>query len=65
MAKDLKLYDLALELANRTPCDPKALTRAARGYLDMEPAFELGSAMAVLRWLSEGLELRGDKCRSG
>jgi len=53
-AKDLKLYDLALELANRTPCDPKTLTRAARDYLDTEPAFALGAAMAALRWLSEG-----------
>jgi hypothetical protein len=53
-AKELKLYDLALELANRSPCDPKTLTRAARDYLDPEPAFALGSAMAALRWLSEG-----------
>lgn len=53
-AKDLKLYDLALELANRTPCDPKTLTRALRDYLDTEPAFALRSAMAALRWLSEG-----------
>jgi hypothetical protein len=53
-AKDLKLYELALELANLTPCDPKTLTRAARDYLDTEPAFALGSAMAALRWLSEG-----------
>jgi hypothetical protein len=53
-AKELKRYDLALELANRTPCDPKTLTRAARDYLDMEPAFALGSAMAALHWLSEG-----------
>jgi len=53
-AKDLMLYDLALDLANRTPCDPKTLTRAARDYLDTEPAFALGSAMAALRWLSEG-----------
>ncbi len=53
-AKDLKLYDLALELANQTHCDPKALTRAARDFLDSEPVFALGSAMAALRWLSEG-----------
>jgi len=52
--KELKLYDLALELANRTHCDPKTLTRAARDYLDMEPAFALGCAMAALRWLGEG-----------
>ncbi|MCU7922778.1 MAG: hypothetical protein KZQ88_08765 [Candidatus Thiodiazotropha sp. (ex Dulcina madagascariensis)] len=54
MAKDLKLYDLALELANRTPCDPKTLTRAARDYVDTELTFALVSAMAALRWLSEG-----------
>jgi len=53
-AKELGFYDLALELANRSPCDPKTLTRAARDYLDPEPAFSLGSAIAALRWLSEG-----------
>jgi len=53
-AKELGFYDLALELANRSPCDPKTLTRAARDYLDSEPTFALGSAMAALRWLSEG-----------
>ncbi len=53
-AKEIRLFDLALELANRSHCDPKTLTRAARDYLDSEPAFALGSAMAALRWLSEG-----------
>jgi len=53
-AKELGFYDLALELANQSPCDPKTLTRAARDYLDSEPTFALGSAMAALRWLSEG-----------
>ena len=53
-AKELGFYDLALELANRSACDPKTLTRAARDYLDSEPAFALGSAIAALRWLSEG-----------
>ena len=53
-AKELELYDLALELANRSPCDPKTLTRAARDYLDSEPVFALESAMAALLWLSEG-----------
>jgi hypothetical protein len=53
-AKELELYDLALELAHRSPCDPKTLTRAARDYLDSEPAFALESAIAALRWLSEG-----------
>ncbi len=45
---------MALELANRSHCDPKTLTRAARDYLGTEPAFALGCAMAALRWLSQG-----------
>lgn len=53
-AKELELFDLALELANRSPCDPKTLTRAARDYLELEPEFALGSAIAALRWMSEG-----------
>ncbi len=53
-AKDLKLYDLALDLANRTACDPKTLTRAARDHLDQEPQFALGCAMTALRWLCAG-----------
>ncbi len=53
-ARQIKLFDLALELANRSHCDPKTLTRAARDTLDTEPAFALGCAMAALRWLSEG-----------
>lgn len=53
-AKGLELYDLALELANRSHCDPKTLTRAARDYLDTAPEFTLGFAMAALLWLTEG-----------
>lgn len=53
-AKTIGLYDLALDLTRRSPCDPKTLTRAAKDYLDTAPAFALGSAMAALRWLTEG-----------
>ncbi len=53
-AKDLKLYELALQLADQSPCEPKTLTRAARDFLESEPEFALGSALAALRWLNEG-----------
>jgi hypothetical protein len=53
-ANELRLCDLALDLANRSPFDPRTLTRAARDYLDTEPEPALGSAIAALRWLSEG-----------
>nr|MBS0021312.1 hypothetical protein [Gammaproteobacteria bacterium] len=59
-AKDLKLHDLALGLANKSPCDPKTLTRAARNHLDTQPPFALGAPMVALRWLSEG---RGRRSR--
>jgi hypothetical protein len=53
-AKALKLYELALQLASQSPCEPKTLTRAAKDFLDSEPEFALGSALAALRWLSQG-----------
>ena len=53
-AKDLKLYELALQLAEQSPCEPKTLTRAARDFLETEPEFALGAAMAALFWLNEG-----------
>ncbi len=53
-AKALGLFDLALELANKSPCDPKTLTRAARDHLASQPAFALGAALAALHWLCQG-----------
>lgn len=60
-AKTLKRYDLALELAQASPCDPKTLTRAARDYLTKEPEFALGAAKAALAWIAagHGYELTG------
>jgi hypothetical protein len=53
-AKELKLYEFALQLADKSPCEPKTLARAARDFLESEPEFALGAAMAALRWLNEG-----------
>ena len=53
-AKEAELYDEALALASRTPCDPKTLTRAARDFADKQPAFALGAGMLALRWLVQG-----------
>ena len=46
-AREVKHFDLALELADRSHCDPKTLTRAAGDYLDSAPTLALGSAMAA------------------
>ena len=45
---------LPLKLAHQSPCDPKTLNRAARDYLNKEPKFTIGIAMASLYWLSKG-----------
>ncbi len=53
-AKDAGLYDEALALASRTPCDPKTLARAARDYIEKQPAFAVGAGLLSLYWLVQG-----------
>lgn len=53
-AKDAGLYDDALALASRTPCDPKTLARAARDFGEKEPAFAVGAGLLSLHWLAQG-----------
>lgn len=53
-AKDAKLYDEAIALASRTPCDPKTLTRAARDHAQKQPAFAIGAGLLALHWLVQG-----------
>jgi len=50
-AKCAGLYSEAIDVANRTPCDPKTLTRAARDMAAAEPRFAVEAGMAALRWL--------------
>lgn len=53
-AKDAKMFDEAIELANRTPCSPQTLTRAARDFQEKKPQFAVAAGLAALRWLIEG-----------
>lgn len=53
-AKDAGLYDEALALASRTPCDPKTLARAARDFAEKQPAFATGAGLLSLHWLIQG-----------
>lgn len=53
-ARSAGLYDEAIELANRIPCDPRALTRAARDMESTEPRFAIMAGIAALRWLVAG-----------
>ena len=60
-AKDAGLFDVAIELATRSPTDPRTLTRAARDYAEKQPAFALAAGLAALRWISlgHGYEITG------
>ncbi|MGB3069377.1 MAG: hypothetical protein WBC18_12555 [Ottowia sp.] len=53
-AKDAGLFNAAIELATRSPTDPRTLTRAARDYAEKQPAFALAAGLAALRWISVG-----------
>jgi hypothetical protein len=53
-ARSAGLYAEAIELANRTPCDPRTLIRAARDEEAREPRFAVEAGLAALRWLAEG-----------
>lgn len=53
-AKQLGLLELAAELAQRSPVEPKTLNRAAMDFQDTNPDFALQAAMASLHWLSKG-----------
>ena len=53
-AKDAGLYDEALALASRTPCDPMTLARAARDFGEKQPTFAVDAGLLSLRWLVRG-----------
>jgi len=53
-AKTLKRFDLAMQLAWESPCDPKTLIRAARDNADRAPAFAAEVALAALHWICQG-----------
>lgn len=53
-AKTLKRFELAMQLAWRSPCDPKTLIRAARDHVGKAPAFAAEVALAALHWICQG-----------
>ena len=53
-AKDAKLFEEAIALANRSPCSPQTLTRAARDFAEKRPDFAIEAGIAALHWLVEG-----------
>ena len=64
-AKSAELYEEAIDLANRTPCSPHTLTRAARDFATSRPDFALEAGIAALKWLvlGYGYEITGKDVR--
>ena len=60
-AKEARLFEEAIRLANRSPCDPKTLTRAAGDVAERRPEFAVEAGLAALRWLlaGHGYEITG------
>jgi len=65
-AKSAGLLSEALELADRSPCDPKTLTRAALDMAETDPHFAVEAGMAALKWLVNGYgyDITGQDVRS-
>jgi hypothetical protein len=53
-AKEAGHLELAAQLVDQSPCDPKTLTRAARDFEDKHPEFALRAGLAAMRWLAAG-----------
>jgi hypothetical protein len=53
-AKELGLFDVAIRLARKSPCDPKTLARAARDHAEDQPKFAIEAGCTALEWLVLG-----------
>jgi len=53
-AKSIGLLDDAIALANRSPCNPQTLVRAARDMQESNPAFAMKAGVTALRWMLGG-----------
>jgi len=53
-AKDAGFFELAIELANQSPSDPRTLARAARDYAVKRPEFALAAGLTTIRGIANG-----------
>ncbi len=60
-AKEAGLFDEALHLARRSPCDPRTLARAARDFAAERPEFAVEAGLLALHGITAGFgfELTG------
>lgn len=53
-AKDAKLFDVALDLARKSPVDHLTLLRAVNEFTEAEPGFALNCGLLALHWICAG-----------
>jgi len=53
-AKDAGLYDLAIELVQQSPTDPRTLIRAGEDFAQRQPEFALAASLAALSYIAQG-----------
>lgn len=53
-AKDAKLFDVALDLARKSPVDHRTLLRAVDDFTEAEPDFALNCGLLALHWICAG-----------
>lgn len=53
-AKDAKLYDLAVDLARKSPVDHRTLLRAVEDFAGSQPGFALNCGLIALHWICAG-----------
>ena len=53
-AKHANLFDIAIELANHSPGDPRTLIRATRDYAQTRPDFAVAAGLIAIRDIADG-----------
>lgn len=53
-AKDTKLYNVALDLARKSPVDHRTLMRAVEDFVESQPGFSLNCGLIALHWICAG-----------
>ena len=53
-AKDAGLFDVAIELVNKSPTNPRTLIRASRDFAEKQADFAVSAGMAALHWMARG-----------
>jgi len=53
-AKDVGLFDVAIDLVNKSPTDPRTLIRASRDFGEKQARFAVSAGLAALQWIARG-----------